>query len=181
MYRSLLKVCSTLPETALWARGAIAARSKKAKPAADGVLATKVRKGHDFDGPKLYCYLRSELGAGVLPASDSDIELKQFSWGQSNPTFALRWKGGTEGLVVRKQPPGKLLKGAHDVGRDVCQSTCESWREASGLDCHPIANNEASLLAEYDHKSLTPDAMAKYYAASAAAMSGGGAAGALQP
>ena len=26
--------------------------------------------------------------------------------------------GPEEGLVVRKQPPGKLLKGAHDVGRE---------------------------------------------------------------
>jgi len=101
----------------LWARTQIAARSAK-KAAADGVLATKVRRGHEFDAPRLFGYLRSELGAGVLPASDDEIEIKQFSWGQSNPTFALRWAHGREGLVVRKQPPGKLLKGAHDVGRE---------------------------------------------------------------
>ena len=39
-------------------------------------------------------------------------------------TFALRWGAdGTEGLVVRKQPPGKLLKGAHDVGREYAAMT----------------------------------------------------------
>ena len=69
-------------------------------------------------------YLRTEIGSGVLPASDEDIHVRQFSWGQSNPTFALRWGAdGTEGLVVRKQPPGKLLKGAHDVGREYAAMT----------------------------------------------------------
>jgi len=116
MYNALLKVCSALPETSLWARGQFAARSAK-KVAKDGVLATKVRRGHEFDAPKLFSYLRSEIGGGMLPVSDDAIEVKQFSWGQSNPTFALRW-GDNEGLVVRKQPPGKLLKGAHDVGRE---------------------------------------------------------------
>ena len=117
MYSTLLKVCSALPETALWARTQLAARSPK-QIAPDGVLATKIRKGHEFDLPRLLGYLRSEMGSGILPASDDAIEVKQFSWGQSNPTFALRWAGGQEGLVVRKQPPGKLLKGAHDVGRE---------------------------------------------------------------
>ena len=58
-------------------------------------------------------------GANVEIWDESRSEpIKQFSWGQSNPTFALRWAHGREGLVVRKQPPGKLLKGAHDVGRE---------------------------------------------------------------
>lgn len=116
MYNALLKVCSALPETALWARTTLAKRSAK-KVAQDGVLATKIRRGHEFDSSKLLGYLRSELGAGVLPKDDAQIEIKQFSWGQSNPTFAMRW-GPEQGLVVRKQPPGKLLKGAHDVGRE---------------------------------------------------------------
>ena len=123
MYGALLKVCSVMPETSLWARTALAARSAK-KPAKDGVMATKVRKGHAFDATKLLGYLRAELGSGVLPASDGDIQIRQFSWGQSNPTFALRWGvDASEGLVVRKQPPGKLLKGAHDVGREYAAMT----------------------------------------------------------
>ena len=118
MYSALLKVCSVLPETALWTRTTLAARSAK-KPAADGVLATKVRKGHAIDTTKLFGYLRAELGTSLLPPSDSDIQIHQFSWGQSNTTFVLRWGADhNEGLVVRKQPPGKLLKGAHDVGRE---------------------------------------------------------------
>ena len=80
MYGALLKVCTALPETALWLRTTLAARAPK-KIAKDGVLATKVRKGHEFDAPKLLGYLRSELGAGVLPADDGKIEIKQFSWG----------------------------------------------------------------------------------------------------
>ena len=123
MYSALLKVCSALPETSLWARTTLAARAAK-KPAKDGVMATKVRKGHAFDATRLLGYLRAEIGSGVLPTSDEDIQIRQFSWGQSNPTFALRWGAdGTEGLVVRKQPPGKLLKGAHDVGREYAAMT----------------------------------------------------------
>ena len=117
MYSALLKVCSSMPETALWARAQLAARSRKAV-AADGVLATKIRRGHEFDLPKLLGYLRAEMGSGILPPDDDGVEVKQFSWGQSNPTFMLRWAHGQKGLVVRKQPPGKLLKGAHDVGRE---------------------------------------------------------------
>ena len=37
-----------------------------------------------------------------------------FRSGQSNPTFYLK-KDGCE-LVMRKKPPGKLLRGAHQVG-----------------------------------------------------------------
>ncbi|KAJ8599492.1 hypothetical protein CTAYLR_007311 [Chrysophaeum taylorii] len=49
---------------------------------------------------------------------DSVVRITQFSHGQSNPTYVLRWPGSSTGLVVRKQPAGKLLKGAHDVGRE---------------------------------------------------------------
>ena len=43
-------------------------------------------------------------------------EAEKFSGGQSNPTFKLLTDNGT--FVLRRQPPGKLLKSAHAVDRE---------------------------------------------------------------
>ena len=45
------------------------------------------------------------------------MEIKQFTLGQSNPTYLLTLADGIR-LVLRKQPPGKILRGAHQVGRE---------------------------------------------------------------
>ncbi len=44
------------------------------------------------------------------------LKVTKFSGGQSNPTFKLEAKSGT--YVLRRQPPGKLLKSAHAVDRE---------------------------------------------------------------
>ncbi|MBB3061714.1 phosphotransferase [Microbulbifer rhizosphaerae] len=44
------------------------------------------------------------------------LEVSKFSGGQSNPTFKLQAASGT--YVLRRQPPGKLLKSAHAVDRE---------------------------------------------------------------
>ena len=44
------------------------------------------------------------------------IEVSKFSGGQSNPTFKITAESGT--YVLRRQPPGKLLKSAHAVDRE---------------------------------------------------------------
>lgn len=41
------------------------------------------------------------------------IETHKFANGQSNPTFRLEAASGT--YVLRRQPPGKILKSAHAV------------------------------------------------------------------
>lgn len=46
----------------------------------------------------------------------SDWQLLQFNHGQSNPTYLVSCNGRK--LVVRKQPPGKLLQSAHAVHRE---------------------------------------------------------------
>ena len=43
--------------------------------------------------------------------------IKQFNKGQSNPTYFIEDTAGDR-WVLRKQPPGKLLKGAHAVDRE---------------------------------------------------------------
>lgn len=44
------------------------------------------------------------------------VTAKKFSGGQSNPTFLLQAASGN--YVLRRQPPGKLLKSAHAVDRE---------------------------------------------------------------
>ena len=99
-------LCHRFPEAALVARRFL---DKSGKRAAE----TKPRKGHAFDATKLVQYLHETVG---VPRDASEIKIGQFSHGQSNPTFTVRW--GDRAVVVRKQPGGKLLKGAHDVGRE---------------------------------------------------------------
>ena len=44
------------------------------------------------------------------------LSVRQFKGGQSNPTYRLETPGAL--YVLRKKPPGQLLKGAHDVLRE---------------------------------------------------------------
>lgn len=71
-----------------------------------------VREGLDFDYDALREWLRQTVDE--LPAGE--IEVRQFSGGQSNPTFCIRI--GETDWVLRKQPPGDLLPTAHDMARE---------------------------------------------------------------
>ncbi|AXR06924.1 phosphotransferase [Salinimonas sediminis] len=51
-----------------------------------------------------------------VPAIGAITEYQKFSGGQSNPTFLLTTTAGQ--FVLRRQPPGALLKSAHAVDRE---------------------------------------------------------------
>ncbi|XP_076822327.1 acyl-CoA dehydrogenase family member 11-like isoform X2 [Clavelina lepadiformis] len=68
---------------------------------------------HSIDKEKLKQYLIKSVGVG---STNDELVLKQFDEGQSNPTYYLRF-GGKE-MVLRKKPPGKLLRGAHQIDRE---------------------------------------------------------------
>ena len=51
-----------------------------------------------------------------LPGFTGPIGLHKFSVGQSNPTFRLTTPSGQ--YVLRRKPPGVLLKSAHAVDRE---------------------------------------------------------------
>lgn len=51
-----------------------------------------------------------------LPRFEGPLEAQQFPSGQSNPTFLIRASSGT--YVLRRKPPGILLKSAHAVDRE---------------------------------------------------------------
>ena len=70
-----------------------------------------VRPALQFDQAALQCHLRQHL-----PGFESAFTIAQFAGGQSNPTFRIDTGSGP--LVLRKQPPGRLLPGAHAVDRE---------------------------------------------------------------
>ncbi|MCJ8320601.1 MAG: phosphotransferase family protein [Colwellia sp.] len=64
-----------------------------------------------FNIEELTVYLEAHIEGFKGP-----ITLDKFPGGQSNPTFKVSAQSGT--YVLRKQPPGKLLKSAHAVDRE---------------------------------------------------------------
>lgn len=73
-----------------------------------------------FDPEPLCRYLSAQL-PGFQCVQDG-LRVKQFSNGQSNPTYLLLTTSGQE-YVLRRRPPGKLLPGAHRVSK----LTVYSW------------------------------------------------------
>lgn len=71
----------------------------------------EVREAHRFDREALERYL-----AARVPGFSGPVRVRQFEGGQSNPTFMLETP--ERRYVMRKKPPGKLLKSAHMVDRE---------------------------------------------------------------
>lgn len=65
----------------------------------------------NLDTVKLAAYLETWVDGFQGP-----LTVEKFAGGQSNPTFLLKARSGD--YVLRRQPPGVLLKGAHAVDRE---------------------------------------------------------------
>ena len=78
----------------------------------------------EIDSARLASFLRSDpIFAPYLEHESSVLQIYQFKHGQSNPTYLLRLQSDDNDIeattfVLRKQPPGNLLKGAHQVLRE---------------------------------------------------------------
>ena len=70
-----------------------------------------VRAGFELDAAALEAWMRARMEVPSGP-----LTITQFSGGQSNPTYGVTV--GSLNLVLRRKPPGPLLKGAHDVLRE---------------------------------------------------------------
>lgn len=64
-----------------------------------------------FDTAKLADYLEQNI-----PGFEGPINAEKFAGGQSNPTFLIQAESGK--YVLRRKPPGELLKSAHAVDRE---------------------------------------------------------------
>ncbi|MEM8798721.1 MAG: phosphotransferase family protein [Pseudomonadota bacterium] len=71
-----------------------------------------VQEAHQFDIDRLTAYLET-----IIPDLAPPLTAEQFKGGQSNPTYKLTDKAGRS-FVIRRKPPGKLLKSAHAVDRE---------------------------------------------------------------
>jgi aminoglycoside phosphotransferase (APT) family kinase protein len=78
---------------------------------ANGINTTPVRAGFAFDTAALESWLTANVTGYCGPA-----RVEQFKGGQSNPTYTLITSAKT--YVLRRKPPGQLLKGAHAVERE---------------------------------------------------------------
>ncbi len=70
-----------------------------------------VREGHEIDLQKLHTFM-----ADMVTGFDGPLTVKQFEGGQSNPTYLIDTP--TNKYVLRRKPPGVLLKSAHAVDRE---------------------------------------------------------------
>ena len=71
----------------------------------------EVKPSHGFDLRRLEIHLRR-----AIPGFSGPLTARQFESGQSNLTYLLETPGAA--YVLRRKPPGKLLKSAHAVDRE---------------------------------------------------------------
>ncbi|XP_061443918.1 acyl-CoA dehydrogenase family member 11 [Rhineura floridana] len=76
---------------------------------------TEVREQHRFDQGAVERYMCQHLPGFPRDAAEA-LAVRQYSSGQSNPTFHL--KKGLKTYVLRKKPHGPLLPQAHKVDRE---------------------------------------------------------------
>jgi aminoglycoside phosphotransferase (APT) family kinase protein len=70
-----------------------------------------VREGYAFDIDALCAWMAQNVEGFAGP-----LTVEQFKGGQSNPTYKLLTPGRC--YVLRRKPPGQLLKGAHAIERE---------------------------------------------------------------
>ena len=71
----------------------------------------EVRAGLGFDEGRLGEWMATNVDGFAGP-----LAVRQFNGGQSNPTYKLTTPG--QSYVLRRKPPGVLLKSAHAVDRE---------------------------------------------------------------
>ncbi len=72
---------------------------------------TEIRKEHMFEISSLEKYMHD-----YIEGFSGNLTVRQFTHGQSNPTFILN--DAKQKYILRKKPPGKLLPSAHAVDRE---------------------------------------------------------------
>ncbi|MDA9008544.1 phosphotransferase family protein [Alphaproteobacteria bacterium] len=79
--------------------------------------------------------------AANLPGFKGPIEAEKFSRGQSNPTFLLKASSGN--YVLRRKPPGVLLKSAHAVDREFWVQSALAGSEVPVSKMHILCSDDA--------------------------------------
>ena len=91
-----------------------------------------------LDTEAVGAYLR-----GRLPGFDNSFEVRKFDTGQSNPTFMLLTSAGN--YVLRRKPPGVLLKSAHAVDREFRVQKALAGSDVPVARMHLLCEDDAVL------------------------------------
>ena len=71
----------------------------------------EVLQKHSIDTSALQKFMEKNVSG-----FQGDIKIEEFKGGQSNPTYKIT--SASQAYVLRRKPPGKLLKSAHAVDRE---------------------------------------------------------------
>jgi len=85
--------------------------------------------------------------AARLPGFRGPLTAEKFSVGQSNPTFRLDSPSGT--LVLRRKPPGVLLKSAHAVDREFRVQRALAGSDVPVARMHVLCEDESVIGAMF--------------------------------
>ncbi|MDE4132243.1 phosphotransferase family protein [Phaeobacter sp. QD34_3] len=78
-----------------------------------------------------------------LAGFDGAVEVQKFATGQSNPTFLLKTSAGN--YVLRRKPPGVLLKSAHAVDREFRVQRALADTEVPVAKMHLLCEDDAVI------------------------------------
>ncbi|MEN8657421.1 phosphotransferase family protein [Marivita sp.] len=81
--------------------------------------------------------------AAHVPGFRGPIAVEKFATGQSNPTFKLSADSGT--YVLRRKPPGQLLKSAHAVDREFRVQKALADSDVPVARMHALCEDDAVL------------------------------------
>ena len=91
-----------------------------------------------FDENALAAWMRGHVAGYAGP-----LTVSQFAGGQSNPTYKLTTPGAN--YVLRRKPPGKLLKGAHAIEREARVMTALGSARFPVPRVHALCEDESIL------------------------------------
>jgi len=99
---------------------------------------TAVREGYAFDEAALENWLKANVEGYAGP-----LGVEQFKGGQSNPTYKLVTPARS--YVLRRKPPGEILKGAHAVEREAKVLTALHAQGFPGARVYGLCTDESVI------------------------------------
>lgn len=93
-----------------------------------------------MSAPELDVTAVESWARGRVPGLAGPLTATRFSGGQSNPTYRLDGPGGS--FVLRRKPPGTLLKSAHAVDREFRVQQALTDREVPVARVHALCEDE---------------------------------------
>lgn len=104
--------------------------------AADNIGTMDIQDQHKFDQANLHAYMQANV-----EGFSGELTVAQFKGGQSNPTYLL--EAGGKRYVMRRKPPGTLLKSAHAVDREYKVLTALADEDVPSARTYALCTDDA--------------------------------------